>query len=73
MPIIGFGAIGISFRRPQHKFFTTLWNAPNPEIGGTVQAEKMSVAKEISLWGCPVTNFKAKLPFNGIRQDFAAF
>jgi hypothetical protein len=40
---------------------------------GTVQAEKMSVAKEIFLWGWPVTNFRAKLPFYGMRQDFAAF
>jgi hypothetical protein len=67
------GAVGISSRRPQHKFFTTLWNAPEPEIGGKVQAEKMSVAKEIFLWGCPVMYFKATLPFYGMWQDFAAF
>jgi hypothetical protein len=50
-----------------------LWNAPKPEIGGMVQAEKTLVAAEILLWGCPVTNFKASLPFYGMRQDFAAF
>jgi hypothetical protein len=38
-----------------------------------VQAEKMSVAKQIFIWGCPAANFKAKLPFYGMRQDFAAF
>ena len=65
--------MGISFRRTQHKFFPTLWNAPKPEIGGTVQAEKASVARAMLFWGCPVKNFKAKLPFHGMGQDFAAF
>jgi hypothetical protein len=60
--------MGISFRRPQHKFFTTLWNAPKPAIGGTVQAEKISVAKEILLWGCPGMNFRATLPFYGMIE-----
>jgi len=68
VPIIGTGAMGISFRRTQHKFFPTLLNAPKPEIGGTVQAEKKSVARAILFWGCPVTNFKARLPFHGMGQ-----
>jgi hypothetical protein len=37
------------------------------------QAEKESVLSETILWGCPVTNIKATLPFNRMRQDFAAF
>jgi hypothetical protein len=40
---------------------------------GSEQAEKTSVTKETLLWGCPITNFKATLPFNGMRQFFAAF
>jgi hypothetical protein len=60
-------AVGVSFRKPQQKFFPTLWNAPKPEIGGTAQAEKTSVAKETFLWGCPGINFKATLPFYGMR------
>jgi len=40
---------------------------------GSGQAEKDSVAAETVLWGCPGTYFKATLPFNRIRQDFAAF
>jgi hypothetical protein len=28
-----------------------LWNAPKPEIEGTVQAEKTTVAAEIFFWG----------------------
>jgi hypothetical protein len=44
-----------------------LWNAPKPEIGGPVQAEKMTVAVEMLFCGCPVMNFKAALPFHGMR------
>ena len=32
------GAIGISFRRPQHKFFTALWNAPKRSVELTSKA-----------------------------------
>jgi len=39
---------------------------------GSEQAEKASVAKETLLWGCPITNFKATLPFNRMKQVFAA-
>jgi len=60
--------MGISFRRPQHKFFPTLWNAPKPEIEGTVEAEKTSVARAMLFWGCLVMNFRAKLPFHGMGQ-----
>jgi hypothetical protein len=49
-----------------------LWNAPKPEIGGSVQAGKTNVATEIPFWGCPVMSFKASLPFHGMRQGFAA-
>jgi len=38
-----------------------------------VQAEKTSGAQEIFLWGCPGMNFKASLPFDGMREAFAAF
>jgi len=40
---------------------------------GSEQAEKASVATESLLWGCPITNFKATLPFNRMMQFFAAF
>jgi len=40
---------------------------------GSEQAEKTSVATETLLWGCPITNFKATLPFNRMMQFFAAF
>jgi len=36
---------------------------------GSEQAEKASVAKETVLWDCPITNFKATLPFNRIKQS----
>jgi hypothetical protein len=44
-----------------------LWNAPKPEIGVSAQADKTNVAEEIPFWGCPVMNFKASLPFHGVR------
>ncbi|MFO7822245.1 MAG: class I tRNA ligase family protein [Lentisphaeria bacterium] len=47
--------------------------SPIPEIKGTVQAEKTSGAQEIFLRGCPGMNFKASLPFPGMREAFAAF
>jgi hypothetical protein len=37
-----------------------------------VQAEKTTVAAQMVFWGCPVMNFKASLPFYGMREDFAA-
>jgi hypothetical protein len=37
------------------------------------QAERVSVAAEIRLWDCPGKSFRASLPFDGMRQDFAAF
>ena len=40
---------------------------------GVEQAEKATVIKEAILWGCPGQSFKANLPFNGMRQIFAAF
>jgi len=40
---------------------------------GTVQAEKISGAQEIFLRGYPGMNFKASLPFHGMRKAFAAF
>jgi hypothetical protein len=40
---------------------------------GYEHAEKASVATETLFWGCPITNFKATLPFNRMKQFFAAF
>jgi hypothetical protein len=48
-------------------------NAPVALNKGSEQAEKTSVAKETLLWGCPITHFKATLPFNRMMQFFAAF
>jgi len=48
-------------------------NAPVALNKGSEQAEKASVATETLLWGCPMTNFKATLPFNRMMQFFAAF
>jgi hypothetical protein len=50
-----------------------LLNAPVALNKGSEQAEKASVATESLLWGCPITNFKATLPFNRMKQFFAAF
>ncbi len=50
-----------------------LSNAPVALNKRSEQAEKASVATENLLWGCPITNFKATLPFNRMKQVFAAF
>lgn len=47
-----------------------LSNAPWALIMCQVQAEKATFAAETLLWGCRVRNFRAKLPFNGMRQAF---
>ena len=73
IPISGVGGRWDLFQKAATQILHRLWNAPKPEIGGTVQAERTSVATQIFFWGCPVTNFKAKLPFHGMWQDFAAF
>jgi hypothetical protein len=36
---------------------------------GSEQAEKASVATETLLWGCPIRNFKATLPFNTMKRS----
>ena len=33
----------------------------------------MAVYAADLLWGCPQMSYKANPPFNGMRQDFAAF
>jgi len=50
-----------------------LWNAPVALNKYSEQAEKTSVAMETVLWGCPITDFEATLPFNRMKQFFAAF
>jgi len=48
-------------------------NAPVALNKSSEQAEKASGATETLLWGCPITNFKATLPFNRMKQFFVAF
>jgi len=48
-------------------------NAPVALNKGSEQAEKASVATESLLWGCPIGNFKATLPFNRMKLAFEAF
>jgi hypothetical protein len=44
-----------------------LSNAPYPVFRDDVEAKKVTVAAAGLLWGCPGMNFKAKLPFYGMR------
>jgi hypothetical protein len=39
---------------------------------GVEQAERVTFAVEVLFWGCAGLNFRATLPFNGMRQDFVA-
>ena len=49
------------------------WNAPWALNRGGGQAEKATSFSEIPFWGCPGLNFKANLPFDGMRPAYAAF
>ncbi|UCF83184.1 MAG: hypothetical protein JSV50_18705 [Desulfobacteraceae bacterium] len=33
---------------------------------------KANITKKYVLWGCPGLSFRANLPFNGMKQFFAA-
>ena len=68
IPLCRKGVCWDLFQKAATQILHSLWNAPKPEIGGTVQAERTNVATEMIFWGCPVTYFKAKLPFHGMRQ-----
>ena len=57
----------ISFRRAATQILKSLSNAPLALYRGVEQAERTTVIKESDLWGCPGSNFKANLPFNGMR------
>jgi len=61
------------FEKAASQILRCTWNAPIPEPGGTVRAEKASGAKEIFFWGCPGMRFKAPLPFHGMGEGFAVF
>jgi hypothetical protein len=53
--------------------FRSSSNAPWALYIVPVQAEKATAAAQALYWGCAGKNFKAKLPFHGMRQDFGAF
>jgi hypothetical protein len=64
--------VGISFRKAATQILRCLWNAPLALYRGVEQAEKATVIKESNFWGCSELNFKANLPFDGMRPFFAA-
>ena len=66
-------AVEVSFRRPQSYFVHSSWNAPMASNLCPEQAERVIVAAEILLWGCPGKSFRASLPFDEMRQEFAVF
>ncbi len=53
----------ISFLKAATQILDSLSNAPWAFFRGDLQAKKVTVAAEALLWGCPVQNFRAKLPF----------
>ena len=62
----------ISFRRAATQILKSLFNAPLSLNRGMEQAVKNIVSRESFFWGCAGLSFKANLPFNGMRQFFAA-
>ncbi|UCF85448.1 MAG: hypothetical protein JSV50_07385 [Desulfobacteraceae bacterium] len=49
------------------------WHAPWAINRGGEQAEKATSFLKIPFWGCSELNFRANLPFDGMRPAYAAF
>jgi hypothetical protein len=64
--------VGISFQRAATQIFLGSSNAPKAVIRGVVQAEKATFAQTAIFWGCAEKSSGAKLPFDRMRQNFAA-
>ena len=52
------------FLRAATQILQCLWNAPWALYMTPGQAAKAAVYEEADLWGCPMTSFKATLPFH---------
>ena len=55
------------------KIIQSSWHAPWALNRGGEQAVRATFTKECVLWGCPWLSFTANLPFDGMRQVYAAF
>ena len=64
--------MGISFRRAASQILPQLVQRPQTLSMRTEQAGKATVIKASAFWGCPGLNFTANLPFNEMREVFAA-
>ena len=64
--------MGISFRRAESQILSQLAQRPQTLSMRKEQAGKATVITGSAFWGCPGLNFKAKLPFNEMREVFAA-
>jgi hypothetical protein len=65
--------MGISFSKTASQFIQSLWHAPWALNRGGAQAEKATSFMTVPFWGCPMLNFSANLPFDEMRQVYAAF
>jgi hypothetical protein len=65
-------AVGISFKRAASQILPQLAQRPQTLSRHTEQAGKATIIKPSVFWGCPGPNFTANLPFNEMRQVFAA-
>jgi hypothetical protein len=65
-------AVEISFQRASTQILLSSSNAPKAVIRVPMQAGKATSAQGAISWGCAVKSSGAKLPFDGMRQDFAA-
>ena len=55
------------------KIIPSSWHAPWDLNRGGEQAEKVTSLMKTPFWGCPMLNFIANLPFDEMRQVYAAF
>jgi hypothetical protein len=65
-------AVGVSFQRAATQILVSSSNAPKAVIRGLMQAGKATSAQAAISWGCALKSSGAKLPFHGMRKDFAA-
>jgi hypothetical protein len=59
--------VGISFLKAAILTLSGVVERPLARIRAASQAKKVTVAAASFLWDCPGMNFKAKLPFYGMR------
>ena len=66
--------MGISFSKAaSQKIYQARGTPPGPRTGAGSRQIRRPLFLKVPLWGCPGLNFRANLPFDGMRPAYAAF